>query len=123
MSQKVIFLFSFLIVVFIIANIQQLFADKDHQMLTDAETKRSIQTKSPGKIKNIKLSEKAGNEIYMIDLQVQNRGYALQVDAYSEGDFAFNKSEIPLKMGLSRKSVNTDFLDRPIFHQSPLITK
>lgn len=81
--KKIIFLFSFLIIVFIIANVQQIFADRDQQMLTAAKAKKGIQALYPGKIQDITLSKKEGNQIYIADLQVQNRGYALEVDAYS----------------------------------------
>lgn len=102
--KKIIFLFSFLIIVLIIADVQQIFADRDQQMLTAAETKRSIQTKYPGKIEDIKLSNKAGNKIYMVDLQVQNRLYALQIDAYSGGILHL----IQLKKDTSKNSVDIE---------------
>ncbi|MBD1379890.1 PepSY domain-containing protein [Metabacillus arenae] len=81
--KKIVFLFSFLIVVFIIAEVQQIVADRDQRMLTAAEIKRSIQTKYPGKIEDIKFSKIAENKMYVVDLEGQNKVYTLKVDAYS----------------------------------------
>lgn len=78
-----VFLFSFLIIVLIVTDVQQIFVNKDQKMLTAAKIKTSIETKYPGTIKDIKLSETDGNQIYIVDLQDQHRAYALKVDAYS----------------------------------------
>jgi hypothetical protein len=81
--KKLVFLFSFLIIVFIIVEVQQIVADRDQKMLTAAEIKKSIYTKYLGKIEDIKLSKKAENKMYIVDLQGQKKDYTLKVDAYS----------------------------------------
>jgi hypothetical protein len=90
---KIVFLFSFLLIVFIIVEVQQIFADKDNKILTSAEIKRSIQTKYLGEINNIKLNTKIENKMYIVDLFGQNSIYTLKVDAYSGEILYLNKME------------------------------
>lgn len=91
--KKIIFLFIFLIVVFIIVEVQQIVVDKDKKILTSAEIKRSIQTKYLGDIKDIKLNKIAENKMYVVDLHGQNRVYSLKVDAYSGEILYLNQME------------------------------
>jgi hypothetical protein len=80
-------------VVFIIVEVQQIFADRDHKILSTAEIKRSIQTKYLGDIKNIKFNKKAENKIYVVDLHGQDRVYTLKVDAFSGEILYLNQME------------------------------
>lgn len=81
--KKITFLFTFLILMLIIVEVQQIVVEREKKMLTSAEIKRSIQTKYPGDIKDIKFNKIEDSEMYVIDLHGQNRAYSLKVDAYS----------------------------------------
>lgn len=102
--KKIVFLFIFLIVVFIIVEVQQIVVDRDKKMLTSAEIKRSIQTKYLGDIKDIKLNKIAENKMYVVDLHGQNRVYSLKVDAYSGEILYLNQ----LEQVASENSVNIE---------------
>jgi hypothetical protein len=90
---KIVFFFIFLIVVFIIVEVQQIVVDRDKKMLTSVEIKRSIQTKYLGDIKDIKLSKIEENKMYVVDLHGQNSVYSLKVDAYSGEILYLNQME------------------------------
>jgi hypothetical protein len=80
-------------VVFIIVEVQQIFADRDHKILSTAEIKRRIQTKYLGDIKDIKLNKEAENKIYVVDLHGQDRVYTLKADAFSGEILYLNQKE------------------------------
>ncbi|KKI88944.1 hypothetical protein WQ54_28945 [Bacillus sp. SA1-12] len=90
---KIICLFSFLIVGFIIAEVQYIFADRDSEILSAVEIKRNIQTKYLGDIRDIKLSKNEKNKMYVVNLHGQDREYTLKVDAYSGEILYLNQLE------------------------------
>lgn len=82
-TKKVVFIFIFLTVLYLIIEVQQILLASDDSMLTTSEIESSIHSKYLGDIRGIQLNTNSKKNMYIVNLHGQNWIYNMKVDAYS----------------------------------------
>jgi hypothetical protein len=87
-TKKVVFIFIFLTVLYLIIEVQPILLASEDNMLTTSDIESSIHSKYLGDIRNIQLTTNSEKNMYIVNLLGRNWIYNLKVDAYS-GDVLY----------------------------------